>query len=128
MLTCRFIGRFALTTLPLALGVIEGGTVACAQNLKVESFRFGSVGLHYPVDLDSPKPRKFSVQGGGGESVSTTVKPFSAQFAMEGGFAQTKTPFLYKGHLTLQDFLNLPPFTLDRIPVSIRFYSGLDRS
>jgi hypothetical protein len=60
--------------------------------------------------------------------VSTTVKPFSQQFAMEGGFAQTKTPFLYQGHLTLQDFLNLPPFTLDKIPVSIRFYSGLDGS
>ena len=129
MLTRKFIGRYALTALPLVLGVIDGGTVARAQNLKVESFSFGSVGVHYPVDTHSPKPRNFSLQGGGGgESVSTTVKPFSEQFAMEGGFAQTKTPFLYKGHLTLQDFLNLPPFTLDKVPISIRFYSGLDGS
>jgi hypothetical protein len=129
MLTRNFIDRCALTTLPLALGLIEGGTIARAQSLKVESFRFASVGVHYPVDLDSPKPPKFSVQGGGGaESVSTTVKPFSTQFGLEGGFAQTKTPFLYKGNLTLSDFVNLPPFTLNKIPVSICFYSGLDGS
>src|SRR5262249_18346067 len=76
----------------------------------------------------SQHPRNTSFQGGGGETFSTTTKPSSAQFGVQGGFAQTKIQFAYQGHLELGDFLNIPPITIDKIPVHILIYSGLDNS
>jgi hypothetical protein len=102
---------------------------APAQNYTVPSFGFSSVAVTVPVKPTGDSPRLYSLQATAGQTFAAPApQAGSGRPVVHSGFFQTGVKFAYRGHIDLDDFLNLTPETIDTVPVTVRFYSGFDNS